>query len=185
LYDCPDNVERILSGLPECKYVVVRDQIVIVEPSSRRIVTVIERRGWSNSFFTHVREETGPAADRLRAFALQDSPNNILTVLHRGFMQRAGCASGGIGKYADLCVERLWPAFLRKQFQSCAGIKTKLVLDDLGFTVPVLRIILGSIESAGNEFDFGFHHKPLLAALNAINDVRRNPPWRRPAPPRS
>jgi hypothetical protein len=38
-------VERILSGLPECKYVVVRDQIVIVEPSSRRIVTVIERRG--------------------------------------------------------------------------------------------------------------------------------------------
>jgi hypothetical protein len=45
LYDCPDNVERILSGLPECKYVVVRDQVVIVEPSSRRIVTVIERRG--------------------------------------------------------------------------------------------------------------------------------------------
>jgi len=45
LYDCPDNVERILTGLPECKYVVVRDQIVIVEPSSRRIVTVIEHRG--------------------------------------------------------------------------------------------------------------------------------------------
>jgi hypothetical protein len=45
LYDCPDNVERILTSLPECKYVVVRDQIVIVEPSSRRIVTVIERRG--------------------------------------------------------------------------------------------------------------------------------------------
>jgi hypothetical protein len=45
LYDCPDTVERILTGLPECKYVVVRDQIVIVEPSSRKIVTVIERRG--------------------------------------------------------------------------------------------------------------------------------------------
>ncbi|MBB4038405.1 hypothetical protein GGR34_000034 [Microvirga flocculans] len=45
LYDCPDNVERILTGLPACKYIVVRDQVVIVEPSSRRIVTVIERRG--------------------------------------------------------------------------------------------------------------------------------------------
>ncbi len=45
LYDCPDNVERILTGLPECKYVVVKDQIVIVEPRTRRIVTVIEHRG--------------------------------------------------------------------------------------------------------------------------------------------
>ena len=45
LYDCPNNVERILTGLPACKYIVVRDQVVIVEPSSRRIVTVIERRG--------------------------------------------------------------------------------------------------------------------------------------------
>ncbi|KAB0266977.1 DUF1236 domain-containing protein [Microvirga brassicacearum] len=45
LYDCPNTVERILTGLPECKYVVIRDQIVIVEPSTRRIVTVIERRG--------------------------------------------------------------------------------------------------------------------------------------------
>lgn len=45
LYDCPDNVERILTGLPECKYIVVRDQVVILEPRTRRIVTVIERRG--------------------------------------------------------------------------------------------------------------------------------------------
>jgi hypothetical protein len=45
LYDCPDNVERILTGLPECKYIVVRDQIVILEPRTRRIVTVIEHRG--------------------------------------------------------------------------------------------------------------------------------------------
>ncbi|MCD6072209.1 MAG: hypothetical protein K0S42_2725, partial [Microvirga sp.] len=37
--------ERILTGLPECKYIVVRDQIVILEPRTRRIVTVIERRG--------------------------------------------------------------------------------------------------------------------------------------------
>jgi hypothetical protein len=36
---------RILSGLPECRYVVVRDQVVIVEPKTRKIVTVIERRG--------------------------------------------------------------------------------------------------------------------------------------------
>jgi hypothetical protein len=45
LHTCPSDVVRILQGLPECRYIVVRDQIVIVEPSSRKIVTVIERRG--------------------------------------------------------------------------------------------------------------------------------------------
>jgi hypothetical protein len=45
LYDCPDTVARIVTGLPEFKYIFVRDQVVIVEPSTRRIVTVIERRG--------------------------------------------------------------------------------------------------------------------------------------------
>ncbi|WP_445504863.1 DUF1236 domain-containing protein [Microvirga sp. G4-2] len=42
---CPNEVIRILHGLPECRYVIVRDQVVIVEPKTRRIVTVIERRG--------------------------------------------------------------------------------------------------------------------------------------------
>ncbi|MXQ13934.1 DUF1236 domain-containing protein [Microvirga makkahensis] len=42
---CPSEVVRILSGLPECRYVIVRDQVVIVEPKTRKIVTVIERRG--------------------------------------------------------------------------------------------------------------------------------------------
>lgn len=42
---CPSEVVRILEGLPECRYVIVRDQVVIVEPGTRRIVTVIERRG--------------------------------------------------------------------------------------------------------------------------------------------
>jgi hypothetical protein len=45
LHDCPDAVERLLTGVPECKFIVVRDQIVIVEPKTRRIVTVIERQG--------------------------------------------------------------------------------------------------------------------------------------------
>ncbi|MBJ6127041.1 DUF1236 domain-containing protein [Microvirga splendida] len=45
LYDCPETVRSILTGLPECKYIVVRDQVVILEPRTRRIVTVIERRG--------------------------------------------------------------------------------------------------------------------------------------------
>ena len=45
LQACPNEVVRILSGLPECRYVVVRDQVVIVEPRTRRIVTVIEHRG--------------------------------------------------------------------------------------------------------------------------------------------
>jgi len=38
-------VVRIIHGLPECRYVVVKDQIVIVNPKTRRVVTVIERRG--------------------------------------------------------------------------------------------------------------------------------------------
>ena len=42
---CPSEVVRILNGLPECRYVIVRDQVVIVEPKTRKIVTVIERRG--------------------------------------------------------------------------------------------------------------------------------------------
>ncbi len=45
LHACPSEVVRILHGLPECRYVVVHNQIVIVEPSTRKIVTVIERRG--------------------------------------------------------------------------------------------------------------------------------------------
>jgi hypothetical protein len=45
LHTCPSDVVRIIHGLPDCRYVVVRDKIVIVEPSSRRIVTVIERHG--------------------------------------------------------------------------------------------------------------------------------------------
>lgn len=44
LNDCPDAVERLLTGLPECKFVIVKDQIVIVEPRQKRVVTVIERR---------------------------------------------------------------------------------------------------------------------------------------------
>jgi len=45
LHSCPADVIRIIHGLPECRFVVVKDKIVIVEPSSRRIVTVIERTG--------------------------------------------------------------------------------------------------------------------------------------------
>ena len=41
LHSCPADVIRIIHGLPECRFVVVKDKIVIVEPSSRRIVTVI------------------------------------------------------------------------------------------------------------------------------------------------
>jgi hypothetical protein len=45
LQACPSEVIRILHGLPECRFVVVRNQVVIVEPKTRKIVTVIERRG--------------------------------------------------------------------------------------------------------------------------------------------
>jgi Protein of unknown function (DUF1236) len=43
LHPCPNEVIHVLSGVRECRFVVVRNQIVIVEPSSRRIVTVIQR----------------------------------------------------------------------------------------------------------------------------------------------
>jgi hypothetical protein len=68
----------------------------------------------------------------------------------------------GIREDTDLCFGALLITMLREQFQSRLGIETEFVFDDLGFTVPNLGIILGSIESTGNEFDFGFHHKPLL-----------------------
>lgn len=45
LHTCPSDVVRILNGLPECRYVVVRDKIVIIEPNTHKIVTVIEREG--------------------------------------------------------------------------------------------------------------------------------------------
>ncbi|MCG7393248.1 DUF1236 domain-containing protein [Microvirga sp. ACRRW] len=45
LHACPSEVVRILAGLPECRYVIIRDQVVIVEPKTRKIVTVIEHRG--------------------------------------------------------------------------------------------------------------------------------------------
>jgi Protein of unknown function (DUF1236) len=45
LHPCPNEVIRVLEGIRECRFVIVRNQIVIVEPSSRRIVTVIQRSG--------------------------------------------------------------------------------------------------------------------------------------------
>jgi len=45
LHPCPRQVIDILTGIRECQFVIVKDEIVIVEPSSRKIVTVIERRG--------------------------------------------------------------------------------------------------------------------------------------------
>jgi hypothetical protein len=45
LHTCPGEVIRYLDGLTECRFVIVNNRIVIVEPSSRRIVTVIERQG--------------------------------------------------------------------------------------------------------------------------------------------
>jgi hypothetical protein len=43
LHTCPGEVIRILKGLPSCRYIVVRNRIVIINPSTRRVVTIIER----------------------------------------------------------------------------------------------------------------------------------------------
>jgi hypothetical protein len=45
LHECPSEVERLITGLPDCRFIVVRDKIVLVEPSSRRIVLVLDRQG--------------------------------------------------------------------------------------------------------------------------------------------
>jgi hypothetical protein len=45
LHPCPRQVIDILTGIRQCEFVIVKNEIVIVEPSSRKIVTVIERRG--------------------------------------------------------------------------------------------------------------------------------------------
>jgi len=45
LHTCPGEVVRVLPGVTECRFVIVRDRVVIVEPSSRRIITVVEYRG--------------------------------------------------------------------------------------------------------------------------------------------
>jgi hypothetical protein len=43
LQDCPPTLLSLVTGIRECKVVLVNNRYVIVEPSTRRIVTVIER----------------------------------------------------------------------------------------------------------------------------------------------
>jgi hypothetical protein len=45
LHACPETVRSIITGIPECRYIVVRDKIVLINPQTRRVVTVIERQG--------------------------------------------------------------------------------------------------------------------------------------------
>jgi hypothetical protein len=43
LHDCPPTLLSLVTGIRECKVVLVNNRYAIVEPSTRRIVTVIER----------------------------------------------------------------------------------------------------------------------------------------------
>ncbi|WP_262267372.1 hypothetical protein [Microvirga yunnanensis] len=43
LVDCPTTLESLITGVRDCKVVLVGDRYYIVEGSSRRVVTVIER----------------------------------------------------------------------------------------------------------------------------------------------
>jgi hypothetical protein len=45
LYDCPETLVSLITGIRECKVVLVNDRYYIVDASSRRVVTVIEQRG--------------------------------------------------------------------------------------------------------------------------------------------
>jgi hypothetical protein len=43
LVDCPTTLESLITGVRDCKVVLVGNRYYIVEGSSRRVVTVIER----------------------------------------------------------------------------------------------------------------------------------------------
>jgi len=43
LVDCPQTLESLITGVRDCKVVLVGNRYYIVEGSSRRVVTVIER----------------------------------------------------------------------------------------------------------------------------------------------
>jgi hypothetical protein len=43
LVDCPRTLESLITGVRECKVVLIGNRYYIVEGSSRRVVTVIER----------------------------------------------------------------------------------------------------------------------------------------------
>jgi hypothetical protein len=43
LRDCPPTLLSLVTRIRECKVVLVNNRYVIVEPSTRRIMTVIER----------------------------------------------------------------------------------------------------------------------------------------------
>jgi hypothetical protein len=45
LYDCPQTLVSLLTGVRSCKVVLIEDRYYIVEPSTRRVLTVIERTG--------------------------------------------------------------------------------------------------------------------------------------------
>jgi hypothetical protein len=43
LVDCPPTLQSLITGVRDCKVVLVGNRYYIVEGSSRRVVTVIER----------------------------------------------------------------------------------------------------------------------------------------------
>jgi hypothetical protein len=45
LVDCPETLESLITGIRDCKVVLIKDRYYIVEGSSRRVVTLIERQG--------------------------------------------------------------------------------------------------------------------------------------------
>jgi hypothetical protein len=67
LYDVSPDIVEIYPGFRGHKFVVVEDEIVIIEPRSRRIVTTIPREG-GRSARAETRTTTGaaPSGDRVR-----------------------------------------------------------------------------------------------------------------------
>jgi hypothetical protein len=83
LYDVPADVIAIYPQFRRDRFVLVEDEIVVVEPGSRRIVAVLPRGGQRTAVREPARETTGSAtsSDRLRLSA--EDRREIRTVVLR------------------------------------------------------------------------------------------------------
>jgi hypothetical protein len=82
LYDVPAEIVQIYPRFRGYKFVVVEDEIVIIEPRTRRIVTTIDREG-SGRIASRSRTTTGTAAAGARVQFRPEQIETIRTVVMR------------------------------------------------------------------------------------------------------
>jgi hypothetical protein len=83
LYDVPAEIVEIYPGFRGHKFVVVEDEIVIIEPRTRKIVTTISRDGGSRAVSRETRSTTGAATAGARVRFRPEQIETIRTVVMR------------------------------------------------------------------------------------------------------